>query len=41
MPRTITINPDRMTLQQCKTAAHLIKTGKLVLIEGATYEYKP
>ena len=41
MPHTITINPDKMTLQQCKIAAHLIKTGKLILIEGSTYEYKP
>ena len=41
MPRTITIDPDRMTLQQCKIAAHLIKAGKLILIGGSTYEYKP
>lgn len=38
---TITLDPERMTLAQCKLAASLIKIGKLVLVEGLTYLYRP
>lgn len=38
---TLTLDPERMTLAQCKLAAALIKTGKLVLVEGLTYLYAP